>query len=32
MDGDDLLISFSLPKGSFATTVLAEIMKTREQV
>ena len=28
MDGDDLLLSFSLPKGSFATTVLAEVMKT----
>ncbi len=27
-DGDDLLISFSLPKGSFATTVLDEVMKT----
>jgi tRNA pseudouridine13 synthase len=27
MDGEDLLVSFSLPKGSFATTVLAEIMK-----
>jgi len=24
---DDLLLSFSLPKGSFATTVLAEVMK-----
>ncbi|MDT8444623.1 MAG: tRNA pseudouridine(13) synthase TruD [Desulfuromonadales bacterium] len=30
MDGEDLLISFSLPKGSFATIVLAEIMKTRD--
>jgi tRNA pseudouridine13 synthase len=28
MDGEDLLLSFSLPKGSFATTVLAEVMKT----
>ena len=27
-DGEDLLVSFSLPKGSFATTVLAEVMKT----
>jgi tRNA pseudouridine13 synthase len=27
-DGDDLLLSFSLSKGSFATTVLAEVMKT----
>jgi tRNA pseudouridine13 synthase len=25
---DDLLLSFSLPKGSFATTVLDEVMKT----
>jgi tRNA pseudouridine13 synthase len=24
----DLLLTFSLPKGSFATTVLAEVMKT----
>ncbi len=30
MDGDDLLVSFSLPKGSFATTVLAEVMKTND--
>jgi tRNA pseudouridine13 synthase len=30
MDGEDLLISFSLPKGSFATIVLAEVMKTRD--
>jgi tRNA pseudouridine13 synthase len=30
MDGDDLLVSFSLPKGSFATTVLAEVMKTHD--
>jgi len=29
MHDDDLLISFSLPKGSFATTVLAEVMKTK---
>ena len=29
MNEDDLLVSFSLPKGSFATTVLAEIMKTK---
>ncbi len=29
-DGDDLLLSFSLPKGSFATTVLAEVIKTRQ--
>lgn len=28
MDGDDLLLAFALPKGSFATTVLAEVMKT----
>jgi tRNA(Glu) U13 pseudouridine synthase TruD len=28
-DGDNLLLSFSLPKGSFATTVLAEVMKAR---
>ena len=27
-DGKDLLISFTLPKGSFATTVLSEVMKT----
>jgi len=27
-DGDDILISFSLPKGSFATIVLDEVMKT----
>ena len=27
-DADDLVLSFSLPKGSFATTVLAEVMKT----
>jgi len=27
-DGDDLMISFTLPKGSYATTVLAEVMKT----
>jgi tRNA pseudouridine13 synthase len=27
MDGEDLLLTFSLPKGSFATTVLAEVMK-----
>ena len=27
-DADDLLLSFTLPKGSFATTVLAEVMKT----
>ena len=27
-DKDDLRLSFSLPKGSFATTVLAEVMKT----
>ncbi|MDT8442187.1 MAG: tRNA pseudouridine(13) synthase TruD [Desulfuromonadales bacterium] len=30
--GDDLLVSFALPKGSFATAVLAEIMKTAEPV
>ncbi|MDH3454581.1 MAG: tRNA pseudouridine(13) synthase TruD [Desulfuromonadales bacterium] len=29
MDGEDLLLSFSLPKGSFATTVLAEVMKAK---
>ena len=28
MDEEDLLLSFSLPKGCFATTVLAEVMKT----
>lgn len=28
MEGDDLLLCFALPKGSFATTVLAEVMKT----
>ena len=28
-EGDDLLLSFSLPKGSFATTVLAEVIKAR---
>ncbi len=28
MDKDDLLVSFALPKGSFATTVLAEVMKS----
>ncbi|RLB63652.1 MAG: pseudouridine synthase, partial [Deltaproteobacteria bacterium] len=28
MDGDDILVSFALPKGSFATTVLTEVMKT----
>jgi tRNA pseudouridine13 synthase len=28
MDKEDLLLSFSLPKGCFATTVLAEVMKT----
>jgi len=28
-DGDNLVLSFSLPKGSFATTVLAEVMKAR---
>jgi tRNA pseudouridine13 synthase len=27
-EGNDLLLSFSLPKGSYATTVLDEIMKT----
>ena len=27
-ENDSLLVSFSLPKGSFATTVLSEIMKT----
>ncbi len=27
-DGDDLIVAFSLPKGSFATTVMEEIMKT----
>lgn len=26
-DGDDLVLAFSLPKGSFATAVLAEVMK-----
>ncbi len=29
--GEDLVLTFSLPKGSYATTVLAEIMKTGEQ-
>jgi tRNA pseudouridine13 synthase len=28
MDGADLLLDFSLPKGCFATTVLSEVMKT----
>lgn len=28
MAGEDLVLTFSLPKGSFATTVLAEVMKT----
>jgi len=28
VEGRDLLLTFSLPKGSFATTVLAEVMKT----
>lgn len=28
LDKEDLILSFSLPKGSFATTVLAEVMKT----
>ncbi len=28
---EDLVLTFSLPKGSYATTVLAEIMKTGEQ-
>ena len=27
-EGNDLILSFSLPKGSYATTVLGEIMKT----
>ncbi len=27
-EGSDLLLSFSLPKGSYATTVLGEVMKT----
>ena len=27
MSGEDLVLTFSLPKGSFATTVLAEVMK-----
>jgi tRNA pseudouridine13 synthase len=26
-EGSDLLLSFSLPKGSYATTVLGEVMK-----
>ena len=30
LEGQNLLVSFALPKGSFATTVLAEIMKTKE--
>ena len=30
LDGANLLVSFSLPKGSFATTVLAEVMKTHD--
>ncbi len=30
MEGEDLLLAFSLPKGCFATTVLAEVMKTEE--
>lgn len=28
LDGEDLILTFSLPKGSFATAVLAEVMKT----
>lgn len=31
MEGDDLQLSFSLPKGCFATTVLAEVMKTADR-
>lgn len=27
-DGEDLFVSFTLPKGSYATIVLAEVMKT----
>jgi tRNA pseudouridine13 synthase len=27
LEGDDLIVSFSLPKGSYATSVLREIMK-----
>ena len=27
-EGTDLFLSFSLPKGSYATSVLREIMKT----
>jgi tRNA pseudouridine13 synthase len=26
-EGEDLIVSFSLPKGSYATSVLREIMK-----
>ncbi len=32
MDGDNLLLTFALPKGSFATTVLAEVMKNETTV
>ena len=28
LDGDDLVVSFSLPKGAYATSVLREVMKT----
>jgi tRNA pseudouridine13 synthase len=28
LDGDSLLVEFSLPKGSYATSVLREITKT----
>jgi tRNA pseudouridine13 synthase len=27
-DGGDLVLAFSLPKGSYATSVLREVMKT----
>jgi tRNA(Glu) U13 pseudouridine synthase TruD len=27
-DGDDLVLSFTLPKGSYATVLLSELTKT----
>ena len=29
-DGDDLVLSFTLPKGSYATVLIAELTKTRD--
>jgi tRNA pseudouridine13 synthase len=31
LDGHDLLLSFALPRGSFATSVLREIMKNQPE-